>query len=63
MVGGKKKLVFHQSFQERGLQSDVQMLKSTPIQVPEVTPSGIETNHEEGCINLFISFVINLILS
>ena len=57
MVGGeKKKLVFHQSFQERELQSDVQMPKFTPIQVPKVTPSSIETNHEAGCINLFIPF-------
>ena len=38
-VGKIKKLALHQSFQERDLQSDVQMLKSIPIQVPDVTPS------------------------
>ena len=35
----KKQLAVDQSFRERELQSDVQMLKSTPIQVPDVTPS------------------------
>ena len=52
----KKKLAFHLSFQELDLQSDVQMPKSTPIQVPVVTPFAIETNHQAGCINLFIPF-------
>ena len=35
-----KKLALHQSFQESGQQPDAQMLTTTNIQVPDVTPSG-----------------------
>ena len=60
MVGGKnkKKLALHQSFQERGLRSDVQMLKSTPIQVPDVTPSAKLITRQVAQIHLF-PLVIN----
>ena len=46
-VGKIKKLALHQSFQERDLQSDVQIYTYSSPGFHSIR----ETNHEVGCIN------------